>query len=159
MSRYCAKFTVHKGAMGAFQAAPIAPTWVEDDKGNFKVSKEGAILIEMAPLLEKKDDNYYYNWKNKVSFALGVPDIQTILEKNGTKFSLVHTGDSGTKSMLFSPGEGQYEGSMNILLGGKSKEGTELKNKIALSQGEWIVFCRIVAESVRMILGWDDIGE
>lgn len=160
--RYAAKFTVHKGKMGAFQSSPMPATWTEDDKGNAKVTKEGAILVEMAkPKPDQKGDIIFYDWApdKKVSFALGIPDIAQISEKTGTNFSLVHVNDNSgeTKTMKFQPGEGQYEGTMRVSLFAKNKDGLEKSANIAFSGGEWIVFLTLLKASLPGLLGWDKI--
>lgn len=154
---YAEKFSICKGKMGAFQSSIIAPTWVRDDKGNLKCTKAGAILIEMAPFLKEENDNFYYNWSKKVSFALGIPDISLISAQAGTKFSLVHTTDTSTKVMQFLPGEGKYEGTMMVSLTAKKGDQEDGSAKIAFSTGEWITFCELLRQSLSCLLGWNEV--
>ena len=166
MARYSAKFVICKGKMGCFQASPIPPTWTEekttDREGNpvvnSKCTREGAIMIEMAPFLREENGNKYYDWskEKKVSFALGIPDIAQICEKAGTKFSLVHVNDNTneTKSMLFTPGEGDYEGTTKLMLSSKTSDGTSKMSSIAFSNGEFTVFCLLLKSYLPVILGW-----
>lgn len=171
---YSAKFTVHKGKLGAFQASPMAPSWesevakdktgkvVTDRRGdtvyNHKVTREGSILVEMAPFKEEKDGNLYYDWSKKVSFALGVPDITKIADKAGEKFSLVHDTDSGMKVMFFTPGEGKYEGTMNLSLSHKQGDAEVAKASIAMSAGEFSIFTRMLYDAVPVLLGWNEVS-
>lgn len=157
MALYAQKFDICKGKMGSFQASIIAPTWVYDDKGNCKCTKAGAILIEMAPFLKEENDNFYYDWQRKVSFAIGVPDISLISAQAGTKFSLVHTTDTATKVMQFTPGEGKYEGTMMITLTSKKGDQDLGSAKIACSTGEWLTFCTLLNQSLSCLLGWNEV--
>lgn len=167
MAIYPAKYTVHKGKRGAFQLAPIPPTWTseqgKDKEGrpvvNHKVTREGALMVEMAPFLEERDGNFYYNWKAKVGFALGVADICQILEKIGTKFNLVHAINGENKTMQFIPGEAQYEGTMNIFLSHTQPGGdAPMKASIAMSGGETQVFLSLLSYSIKGMLGWDEVS-
>lgn len=174
MAVYPAKFTVHKGKQGAFQGSPMPPTWesepakdkegklVKDKNGNQifnqKVIKEGAVLIEMAPFKEERDGNLYYDWTKKVSFALGVPDVCKIASEMGNKFSLVHSTDAGTKSMQFTPGEGQYAGTMNIWLTHKKDDQVVGQAKISMSEGEFLIFVDLLKQTTAPMLGWDEVS-
>lgn len=160
---YPAKFSVHR-KVGAFQLSPIMPTWQEERAtkdgvtySNWKVTKEGAVMIEMAPFKEEKNGNFYYDWskEKKVSFALGVPDIGTILDKSGTKFSLVHSvNDGDVKTFQVTPGEGQYEGTLNISLTHKVGKDIVAQARVAFNAAEWLVFTSLIETALVDILGW-----
>ena len=156
---FASKWNICKGKFGAFQASLIPPTWVKDDKGNSKVTREGSIMIEMAKVLRKEGDIYFYDWskEKKVSISLGVPDICRIVDAGDTEFSLVHTTDKGTKTMFFKPGKGDYEGTMNMNLIHKKPDGETNSVNIAFSYGEWAVFTKLIENQVDSMLGWDKV--
>lgn len=157
---YPAKYTVHKGKMGAFQLSIILPTWEEakGDSINKKVTKEGSLLIEMAPFLKEENGNKYYNWKEgKVSFGLGVADIAGIFNSQGGECKLIHINEvsAKTKNLTITPGSGEYQGTYKIALYEKDSTGKTQSSLIALSAGEWQVLISLIRYSIPLLLGWE----
>lgn len=158
---YPAKYTVHKGQMGAFQLSIILPTW-EESQGekslNKKVVKEGSLLIEMAPFLKEENGNKYYNWKEaKVSFGLGLSDIASILNSQGGECKLIHINEisNKTKNLTISPGTDKYVGTYKVALYEKDSTGKTQSSLIAFSAGEWQVFITLMKYSIPLLLGWE----
>ena len=158
---YSAKFSICKGKMGGFQASPIPPTWndgkTSEGKPTRKVTKEGAILIELAPFLKEEDGNKYYDWANKkVSFGLGLPDIASIIGSGGAETKLVHVNEktSETKTLIITPGKGDYEGTFMMSLNVSREGGEKTSSRIAFSSGEWAVFLVLLRSQVPALLGW-----
>ena len=164
MAVYPAKFSVHKGKNGAFQAGLLPPTWEaqagKDKDGNpttnHKVVREGSILIEMAPFLKEDNGNKYYDWANKkVSFGLGIPDISNLVGAAGGEVKLIHqnekTGES--KTLQVTPGKDQYEGTYMMSLFVTPKEGEKLSSRISFTAGEWNVFLSLLRAMLPVMLG------
>lgn len=163
MMKYAAKFSVHKGKVGGFQAGVIPPTWTDslDKEGNrvSKVTKEGAVLLEMAPFLKEENGNKFYDWASKkVSFALGIPDIAGVLGAGGGEFKLIHQNEktSETKTLQVTPGKDQYEGTFMLSVSVTPKEGEKHQSRISFTAGEWAVFLVLLRSQVPVLLGWDD---
>lgn len=154
---FAAQFALHKGKSGAAQFSPIAPTWEEkpgkDGAVLHKCVREGAIFLEVAKLLGKDPNgNDTFDWKNKISFALGVPDVCKILDGffTNTKFELYHETGDGSKKLIFTPGEGNYEGTWRMMLSASGQTVT-----VPMSPGEAAFFIELVRASPRKMLGWD----
>ena len=162
---FAAQFALHKGKSGAAQFSPIAPTWDEkpgkDGTVLHKCVREGAIFLEVAKLLGKDPNgNDTFDWKNKISFAIGVPDVCKILDGflTTTKFELYHeTGEGTSKKLIFTPGEGNYEGTWRMMLSTHSKSDPSSNQAITvpMSPGEAAFFIELVRASPRKLLGWD----
>jgi hypothetical protein len=161
MASYPSKFSTHK-KKGAIQMSPIMPSWESDAKGNEKCTKEGALLIEVAPIEgEDANGNMRYDWASrKIAFALGVPDIANIIERTGTEFKLIHKNEAkqSTKTMNFKPGDensDKYAGTM--MLSFYEQQGDIAKEAVTvpLSKGEWAVFVALLRWSLPFLLGWE----
>jgi hypothetical protein len=149
--------------MGAAQLSPILPTWTDEGE-NTKVTREGALYLEMAPFKAlNANGDATYDWANKkTSLAIGINDIHQILEgfTKEKHFKLVHDDGSNTKVLSFTPGVDQYEGTWLLNLSVTAKDAVKgedskgLVNKISLSMGETIAFGRLLSSAVSWVLGW-----
>lgn len=156
---YPAKWTVHKGKMGAAQLSPILPTWTEDG-GNTKVTREGALFLEMAPFKAlNANGDATYDWAaKKINLAIGINDIHQILEgfTKEQSFKLIHDDGANMKVLSFTPGVDKYVGTwmLNLSLTVKGDDTKNLSNKISMSLGESMIFASLLSSAASWILGW-----
>lgn len=146
-------FAVFKGT-GAAKFSLIRPR--RDQNGY--ISKNGAILLEAAPAVGKRPDGLpNYDWKQKISFAIGVSDITQLLDPTTEK--LVHkttdqkTQKDMTKTLNFKPGEGKYAGTYQMYLNTFTPAGNQ-SVLVPLTQGEYMVLQRLLVSSVSTLIGW-----
>ncbi len=140
---YPTSFNIYKRSAAA-QFTLLSPR--RDENG--RITKPGAILLEVAPSLKEKS----YDWKNaKLTFAFGINDLtQFFDDPNSSKWgSFFHDNDGTTKKLSITHGEGKYEGTyMMSLTSGDSRV------SISLSGGEFHVLTRLFASALPKILGW-----
>ena len=120
---------------------------------NGKVTKEGAILVEVA----KSDGPKKYDWKNKISFAIGIQDLKLLFSNLTQPPRLVHQTPNSPlmKSMEFQPGTGRYEGTFMMKLGQKNSQSNEnLQINVPLSAGEKDLLFRMMDKYTLNMLGW-----
>lgn len=145
--KYAAPYKVYKKNAAA-QFVTIKPR-VEDGK----VTKEGAILLEVAKSIGEKK----YDWQNKISFALGIQDLRQLFENLDQPPRLIHQTPNSplTKSLEFQPGQGRYEGTFMLKLAQKNASTNE-SNMIAvpLSSGEKDMLFRMMDKYSIYMLGW-----
>ena len=120
---------------------------------NGKVTKEGAILVEVA----KSDGEKKYDWKNKISFAIGIQDLKLLFSNLASPPRLVHQTPNSPlmKSMEFQPGSGKYEGTYMMKLGQKNSQSNEtMQINVPLSSGEKDLLFRMMDKYTLNMLGW-----
>lgn len=162
IKNYPEKFTVHR-KIGAFQLSPIMPTWQEDRTtkdgviySNWKVIRAGSLMIEMAPFKEEREGNLYYDWSKKVSFALGIPDIASLLDKSGEANKLTHSvNDGDSKVLQITPGTGDYAGTLNVSLAHFQNKAVVNQARVAFNTAEWLAFTSLIEAMLPMLLGWN----
>ena len=145
--KYAAPYKIYKKNAAA-QFVTIKPR-VEDGK----VSKEGAILLEVAKSIGEKK----FDWQNKISFAIGIQDLKQLFENVENPPRLIHQTPNSplTKSLEFQPGQGRYEGTFMLKLAQKNSSNNE-SNMIAvpLSSGEKDMLFRMMDKYSLYMLGW-----
>jgi len=120
---------------------------------NGKVIKEGAILVEVA----KSEGEKKYDWKNKISFAIGIQDLKLLFSDLIKPPRLVHQTPNSPlmKSMEFQPGTGRYEGTFMMKMGQKNSQTNEnLQINVPLSAGEKDLLFRMMDKYTLKMLGW-----
>jgi hypothetical protein len=66
-------YNIYKGK-AAMAVKPIPPTLSIIKEGSRTVSRPGAMLFELAPAIGSRE----YDWRNKITFALGVTGVQIL---------------------------------------------------------------------------------
>lgn len=116
------------------------------------IDKNGAILLEAAPVVGKRSDGLPdVDWGQKITFAIGISDIAQLLDPKTEK--LVHKKDTVTKTLAFQPGTGQYAGTFNMYLNtfeGSNKQGVH----VPFSAGEFAVLQRLLVSALPTLIGW-----
>ncbi len=143
---YPSSFNIYKRSAAA-QFTLLPPR--RDENG--RISKNGAVLLEMAPSLGEKS----YDWRNqKVTFAFAINDLCLFFDDpNSDKWgSFFHVNDSTNKKLTISHGEGKYVGTymMSLSVG-------ETRVNISLTGGEFNVLGRLFSAAIPSILGWDNV--
>lgn len=149
-------FKIYKGK-GAAQFSPLKARWSQpNDQGRTWVTKDGAVLLEAAPVVGKRDDGLpLCDWDKKITFALGVADVcQLVDPTNNGKVRLFHQSGGATKTLELSQGEGKYAGTYRLVLSHKG-DSTDNQVFIPLSGGEFQVLMRLLVGSVPKMLGWE----
>ena len=143
---YPSSFNIYKKS-GAAQFTVLPPR--RDENG--RISKVGAILLEMAPSQGDKS----YDWRNqKVTFAFGINDLCMFFDdpnKQGWG-SFFHVNDSTNKKLVFTHGEGKYEGTFMMSLNVGDNRVT-----VSLTAGEFNVLGRLFSSALPIILGWSNV--
>lgn len=145
--KYAAPYKVYKKNAAA-QFVTIKPR-VEDGK----VTKEGAILLEVAKSIGEKK----YDWQNKISFAIGIQDLRQLFENLDQPPRLIHQTPNSplTKSLEFQPGQGRYEGTFMLKLAQKNASTNESGMiAVPLSAGEKDMLFRMMDKYSIYMLGW-----
>lgn len=122
------------------------------------VDKNGAVLLECAPVVGTRSDGLpECDWNQKISFAIGVPDICQIVDPTKVAVKLFHKRSIGgtevTKTLQFVPGTGKYEGTCQLYLSIKG-DGADRQIFVPLSGGEYLVLLRLLVGSVPWMLNW-----
>jgi hypothetical protein len=149
MSKRSGIYAIYKGK-GCAKFSQLPPRFKQQGEVSF-VDKNGAILLEVAPGNGDRNNPQWF-WDQKITFAIGIPDVCALLEKGGEK-RLFHDHGGTPKVLQFTPGEGKYEGTwmMNISQG----KGSDRKSiSVPFSGGEWAVLLRLLVGSVPMMLNW-----
>ena len=140
---YSTSFNIYKKTAAA-QFTLLPPR--RDENG--RISKTGAVLLEMAPSQGEKS----YDWRgSKLTFAFGMNDIvQFFDDPNSPKWgSFFHQNDGTNKKLTISHGEGRYEGTfMMSLSAGDSRV------SVSLSAGEFQVLGRLFTAALPKMVGW-----
>ena len=140
---YSTSFNIYKKSAAA-QFTLLPPR--RDENG--RISKPGAVLLEMAPSQGEKS----YDWRgSKLTFAFGMNDIvQFFDDPNSSKWgSFFHQNDGVNKKLTISHGEGRYEGTfmMNLSSG-------DARVNVSLSAGEFQVLGRLFTAALPRMIGW-----
>ena len=137
--------------VGAAKFTPIPPTYsTESDKyGNYRLEKNGAVLLEVA----KSNDGKIWDWQNKITFAIGIADIALIFNADGGECRIVHDNDGAIKTLALQPGEGKYAGTWKLMLSDKSKDQGMIM--VPLSAGEYAVLMELLVSALPKLVAWD----
>ena len=141
--KFATSYNIYKKSAAA--QFTLLPPRVDE---NGRISKTGAILLEMAPSLGEKS----YDWKNqKLSFAFGINDLNLFFDDpSSSKWgSFFHQNDGVNKKLQITPGEGRYEGTFMMSL-----SSGESRVSVSLSAGEFQVLGRLFTAALPRILGW-----
>jgi hypothetical protein len=125
-----------------------------DDRGF--VSKEGAVLVEVAKCSGKSaDGNIIADWGNKINFAINIADLCNLMDSNPKNSRLFHNFKGTSKSLEFQPGEGKYQGTWKLQVG--SGSGSDRQQvMVPLSDGEYQMIMRLlIGVAAPKLLGWD----
>lgn len=140
---YSTSFNIYKRSAAA-QFSLLPPR--RDENG--RISKTGAVLLEMAPSQGEKS----YAWKtSKLTFAFGINDItQFFDDPSSPKWgNFFHQNDGTNKKLQITHGEGRYEGTFMMSL-----SSGEDRISVSLSAGEFQVLGRLFTVALPKILGW-----
>jgi hypothetical protein len=122
---------------------------------NGRIEKNGAVLLEASASIGDKS----YDWKNKISFAIGMNDISIWFNNQYKPNKLIHKTPNSSlmKSLEVVPGEGRYEGTFQLKLSEKnSKTDTFRSVFIPMSAGEYTVLLRLLMHAAPLLIGWDN---
>lgn len=112
------------------------------------ITKNGGVLLEAAPAIGKRPDGLpLYDWKQKITFGIGVPDITKLLDPKTQK--LIHKKGDLIKTLSFQPGEGKYAGTYKLFL-------SENKRNvfIPLDAGEFTALQRLLVGVMPKLMAW-----
>ena len=140
---YSTSFNIYKKSAAA-QINLLPPR--KDDNG--RISKAGAVLLEMAPAQGEKS----YDWKNsKLTFAFGMNDlVQFFDDPSSPRWgSFFHQNGGVNKKLTISHGEGRYEGTFMMSL-----SSGEDRISIPLTGGEFQVLGRLFTAALPKMIGW-----
>ena len=139
---YSTSFNIYKKSAAA-QFTLLPPR--RDDNG--RISKTGAVLLEMAPAQGEKS----YDWRSKITFAFGINDMtQFFDDPSSSKWgNFFHQNDGTNKKLQLTPGEGRYEGTFMMSL-----SSGESHVSVSLSAGEFQVLGRLFSAALPRMLGW-----
>ena len=143
---YPTSYNIYKKSAAA-QFTLLPPR--RDDNG--RVSKSGAVLLEMAPAQGEKS----YDWKNqKLTFAFGINDLTQFFDDPSSDRwgSFFHQNDGTNKKLTITHGEGRYQGT--YMMGLSSGDN---RISVSLSQGEFQVLGRLFTAALPSILGWNNV--
>lgn len=149
MSKFPGIYTIYK-KNGAAQFALIHPK--TDNNG--RISKNGAILLEVASALGEKS----YDWKNKISFAIGMNDIALLFNNPEGANKLIHKTPNSplTKTFEILPGEGKYAGTFQLKLSEKNdNDGSFRSIFVPSTGGEFVVLLSLLRHSLPLLIGWN----
>lgn len=137
-------FSIYKTS-GALQVSLIPPAAAE----NGYMRRAGAILLTVAPGLGDKT----WDWRNKITFALGMQDICNLMSDDLRKRELFHQNSGVYKKLRLTPGQGKYAGTYMLTIGEKREHATR-QVSVPLDSGEWFVFKKLLLDASPMLIGW-----
>jgi len=126
-----------------------------DDRGY--VSKEGAVLVEVAKCSGKSaDGNIIADWGNKINFAINIADLCNLMDEANPKAGrLFHNFKGTSKSLEFQPGQGKYAGTFMLQVASGSG-GDRKQIAVPLTNGEYQMIMRLlIGVAAPKLLGWD----
>lgn len=133
---------------GAAQFSLMAPQF--NDKGF--VAREGAVFLEAAPGDGNKD-NPVWDWKQKITFAIGLPDIAIMLDQTKEKIRLVHDNKGVMKALEFQPGQGNFEGTFMMNISENAPSGRK-SITVPITNGEYNLLIRLLASAAPLLINW-----
>lgn len=137
------QYKIYK-SLGAAQFKLILPR--RNEKGF--IQKDGAVLVEVAPGIGTKNEPDW-DWNKKIKFALGIPDLQLLIESDGTK-RLTHDHDGSIKTFQFAEAtDPKYAGTYMLKV-------TEGENRITVpvSGGEFLLLMKMLVQVAPTLIGW-----
>tara|TARA_R110002110_G_scaffold21756_1_gene85900 strand:+ start:398 stop:916 length:519 start_codon:yes stop_codon:yes gene_type:complete len=147
-------FRIYKSqAAASFQFIPP-----KTDEWN-RISKNGCIMIEIAPINQKisSEQSKYYQWDKKILFAFGMTDLTEFFSNPNNPPSILHSKPKSTitKKIEFLPGEGKYEGTMRMILHEYDKSnGGHRYTMVPLSMGEYEILKQLFLSVAPKMIGW-----
>jgi len=148
------KFRIYKASAAAsFQYVP--PQIGEWDR----ITKNGCVMIEVAPINEKISSNQqrYYQWDRKILFAFGINDLTEFFTNPQNPPSILHSKPNSTitKKIEFLAGEGKYEGTMRMILHEYNKSNSGHRHTmVPLSIGEFAILIQLFTAVAPKMIGW-----
>jgi hypothetical protein len=150
MRRFPGTFPIYK-KNGAAQFTIISPKI--DDNG--RISKNGAILLEVASSSGERS----YDWKNKISFAIGMNDLSLWFNNPDSPNKLIHKTPNSPlmKTLEVLPGEGKYAGTYQLKLSEKNNNDDSFRSVfVPVTGGEYTVLLRLLMHAAPLLIGWDN---
>eukprot|EP00941_MAST-03F_sp_MAST-3F-sp1_P004114 g4114.t1 len=141
---------------------PLKPTFRPTSTGkNLIVKNEGKLLVSLAPRMASEDPNQrYYEWDKKVSFALSIGEIGTLLATfrdggiNGDRVTFTRQLQEGTKSLVVTrQAETGTLGSVNLKMSIRDMEIARAK----MDMGEWEATDQLMRYLLPRLCGFDQI--
>lgn len=140
-------YAIYKGK-GALQVSLIPPTYtirqIRNEETAF-ISKNGSVLFEVAPGVGKKE----WDWEKKITFALGLPDIGTILASD--EVSLLHDNNGTIKKLYLKPGNIQGTYMLTLAIGKDTVT-------VPLSEAEMVVLAELLKAAIPTLVGWNNVS-
>lgn len=139
----------------------IGPRWEEfGDKGHERVSKNGGILVSVAPAQGKQS----YDWESKIDFALNPNEMGEVVYalRKGVEYRTVHDPAAGTDNagkiqkwfdMRPQEKDGKKTGAFFIQLGSK-ENGETSKETLVIGGGEQAQLSALLNASIPVVYGW-----
>ena len=156
--RRYASYAVYKGK-GAMNVKIIAPTWANLPNSNsLIVSKEGGLLIEMAPSTANAKE---YDWTKKITFLLDATECGQLVYgvESGAEFvhdpgALTPQAGKVTKRMKWNPAPDNKAVFVSLSISDAIK-GDKSTVSIPVTWGEYMVIDSIMRYSIPKFLGMD----
>jgi len=119
---------------------------------NGRISKNGAVLLEVATGSDRK-----YDWSEKISLAIGMQDLCLWFSDPDNPPKLHHQAPNSNylKQLEVLPGEGKYAGTFMLKVGEKNNETNNYKNvNVPLTGGEYTVLLRLLMSAAPKMINW-----
>lgn len=140
-------FTVYKSSGAAqFSLMPVRYS----DKGF--VEREGAVFLEVAPGNGDKK-NPTWDWKQKLTFAIGLNDICQCLDQTKDAVRSIHDNQGVLKTFEIRPGEGDFAGTFMLSLS-EGEKTSRKQVRVPLNNGEYQVLMRLLVAAAPLMLNW-----
>lgn len=144
------------GVMKFYKAAGAAQFSLlsvdRDEKGY--VSREGAVLVEVAPG-DGNRDNPTWDWDKKISFAISFADVCALLDDDPKKHRIFHNHKDSPKTLHFKPAtDPRWAGTFMLELTQGSKSDRNVVS-VPISNGEFGAIMRMLVAALPKLIAWD----
>ena len=151
-------YNIYKG-QGAVNVKVIPPTWTSIQDG-VKVTREGGLLFEFAPILSPKE----YDWNVKTNFFLDVTECGELLAKGPDGCQFVHDPDALTpnagkimKTLKWAPAADKSTLFVSLIITDKTNPAGNSKVSIPVAESEFVVLSNVIRYAIPYFLGIDKI--
>lgn len=159
-SRVFSDFSIYKGK-SACTLKVISPTFSPTQRGDYQLSKQGALLLEFANAQEGTGNapgQRRYDWNNKQTFALSPVEFSSLVEPAEQR--IIHDPDRNrptqgqtVKSLSFQPAQGgDWFLGLNV-----KRPGGDAKVNIPISRAELACLRTLSITIVPHLLGLDEV--